>query len=214
MSGVEEQSLAKWAFYDFFSKVLYQPEQDMLEHEFQQLLKEANNEYQAINPELVADFCQLVDHQLSLQELLVEYGKLFVGPAEVLAPPYESYYRDSGTVMGASTIGVKKFYQKTGMEMLKEIKEPPDHIAIEMNFLAQLFRMQTQLLEDQDTDRAEQIMTLAAEFYLKHPAVWIEEFCNRVRQKSQHEFYILVAKMLLEFHNREMQYYSQVAFSN
>ncbi|WP_158438204.1 TorD/DmsD family molecular chaperone [Natranaerobius thermophilus] len=209
----EENSLARWAFYDFFSKALYEPEEDMLKPQFCKLIQEANQAFPAVEFSLIDKFCKIIDEQDGLQELLVEYSKLFVGPSKLLAPPYESYYRDRGRVMGESTMNVKKFYQQAGMEVLQEIKEPQDHIAIEMNFLAQLYRIQTQLLNSGDNDKADQILTLAKDFYLKHPATWIDQFTYLVKSETKHSFYYCVAEILELFHKYEMNYYKTTVFS-
>jgi TorA maturation chaperone TorD len=72
--------------------------------------------------------------QLEQEQLSIDHAALFVGPFELIAAPYGSVYIEKKrTVMGDSTINVAQFYQDAGLSV--DIKEPPDHIAIELEFL-------------------------------------------------------------------------------
>src|SRR3990172_1400940 len=75
------------------------------------------------------------------QELMAEYCRLFVGPGKLRCPPFESVYRDGGTVMGSSTYGVLQCYQE-GRFQPAGPREPPDHMASELQFMSHLCRQE------------------------------------------------------------------------
>ena len=203
----QEITLARWAFYDFFSKIFYQPEEDMLDETFARLIWEANQKYPAVDDRKVSEFCDLLETIEDTQELLVEYSKMFVGPSKLTAPPYGSYYLDKGQVMGKSTMAVKDCYGEAGFRVLDQVKEPPDHIAIEMNFLAQLTEREYQYLESGDQDQATRVLNMAGAFYLRHPANWVKEFAQKILDGTHHQFYAYGATFLLGFHHREIDFY-------
>ncbi|MFN2356106.1 MAG: molecular chaperone, partial [Desulfopila sp.] len=73
-------------------------------------------------------------HESRHQDLLVEYARLFVGPFELLAPPYGSVYLETGRrLMGDSTIAVQHMYTNAGLTL--DVQEAPDHIALELEFM-------------------------------------------------------------------------------
>jgi Nitrate reductase delta subunit len=59
-----------------------------------------------------------------------EYNRLFVGPALLIAPPYESVYRtEDHLVMGETTLDVRRAYREANLRVRETFKEPEDHIA-------------------------------------------------------------------------------------
>lgn len=210
----EAISLARWAFYDFFSKLFYEPEADMLEASYGRLLAEANQRYPVVRQEVVDNFSRVITETEAIQALLIEYSKLYVGPSQLVAPPYGSYYLDGGQVMGDSTMEVKAYYRRAGFKVMDQIKEPPDHVAIVMNFLAQLAEKEHQLIESGAHERAKQILQMAAEFYLRYPAQWLEEFAENTRKGTHHRFYALGAEILIGFNQQESRYYQGVLFGD
>ncbi|MEZ0343185.1 MAG: molecular chaperone TorD family protein [Caldimicrobium sp.] len=70
-----------------------------------------------------------------LEKLKEEYTKLFISSFPTLpCPPYESYYRE-GLLLGETSQEVLEYYQRAGYQFTRE-GESPDHIAVELEFLA------------------------------------------------------------------------------
>ena len=68
------------------------------------------------------------------ESLKSDFSRLFIGPFKLLAPPYGSIYLDGNScLMGASTMEVRQLYRNEGLNPV--IKEAPDHIAIELEFM-------------------------------------------------------------------------------
>jgi nitrate reductase assembly molybdenum cofactor insertion protein NarJ len=72
---------------------------------------------------------------VALEEIQAEYTRMFISayPA-LICPPYESYYRE-GQVYGASSIEAREWYRTNGLDFMHE-GEPPDHLSVELEFLA------------------------------------------------------------------------------
>ncbi len=70
----------------------------------------------------------------ALDELQRDYARLFIGPFELLAPPYGSIYLENEErVCGDSTADVIARYRQEGLRIA--LKEPADHLAIELEFM-------------------------------------------------------------------------------
>ncbi|MFC1866443.1 molecular chaperone, partial [Chloroflexota bacterium] len=79
----------------------------------------------------IGKYCPKIE---DIDSLAIDYTKLFVGPYGLLAPPYGSLYLDaSDRIMGDSTMDVRNRYAEEGLDIC--LKEAPDHIAIEMEFM-------------------------------------------------------------------------------
>ncbi len=133
----------------------------------------------------------------SEEELAVEYARLFIGPFGTVAPPYGSVYLEKeATVMGKSTVATMQCYQDAGLALDEEIKEPADHIAIELEFLHYL---SLQIAEDLDQGNKEEAIALQearSDFLSRFPGQWAPTFCQKIRQGSKHPFYTALAACL------------------
>ncbi|MEE4243657.1 MAG: molecular chaperone TorD family protein [Desulfopila sp.] len=132
------------------------------------------------------------------QQMLVDYAALFVGPFELPAPPYGSVYLEKNkTVMGDTTLQVLKMYQDAGLQV--EEKEPPDHIAIELEFLSFLCAEEVRAHAQQDDERAGRLRQMRHMFFTTFLDVWVYRFCEAVRSGTGNTFYLALADCLAAF---------------
>lgn len=135
---------------------------------------------------------RLVETEEELTALAVDAAKLFVGPFELLAPPYGSVYLEkSRIVMGESTFDVEKIYVSEGLKL--ELKEAPDHIAVEIEFLSYLNYLQVEALKANNPETADGYRTKQLYFLNEHVSRWVFDFVEKVERFSQTEFYKRVA---------------------
>ncbi len=134
------------------------------------------------------------------EDLKVEYARLFVGPYELQAPPYGSIYLDKERqLMGASTFEVIMFYQQAGLAMEHDLREPPDHIAIELEFMSYLISREADFLEKADTMNAQKVQHLSTQFFKKCLSPWVFPFCQKMKEATDHSFYTSLANCLFTF---------------
>lgn len=68
-----------------------------------------------------------------------EFNRLFVGPGELPAAPYETVYVSGDRVlMRQTSMAVRRAYADVGLMVNAKNVEPDDHLAFECAFLAQL----------------------------------------------------------------------------
>ena len=67
------------------------------------------------------------------------FNRLFVGPGQLTAAPYESSYLNPfGIVMQEETMAVRRSYLAQGLKLKKQNIEPDDHMALELEFLLKM----------------------------------------------------------------------------
>lgn len=135
-------------------------------------------------------------------DLSVAYTKLFLGPPEVLAPPYASFYLDRGVVMGPSSVAIMKSYRSAGLRLDDEFTEMPDHVTVVLEFLYYLLHREA-IARNADTfEEAAQFATARAAFWNDYVITWIPKFCGLIIAADEHPFYTGLGRCLDTF----MQY--------
>jgi TorA maturation chaperone TorD len=131
------------------------------------------------------------------EQLSVAHAELFVGPFELIAAPYGSVYLEKNRqIMGDSTIGVLKSYEEAGLSV--DEKEPPDHIAIELEFMAYLCTKEAGARAGGNHSEADNYLTMQKDFYRLFLS-WTPDLCDAIQAGSQNPFYRAVADCLARF---------------
>ncbi len=133
----------------------------------------------------------------SEEDLRVEYAKLFVGPQGVLAPPYGSVYLEKEhTVMGSSTIEVRKAYEREGLLVDQESHELPDHISVELEFVHYLISRELEALEAGKRKEAIDYIQKQMVFLRAFVIPWAPSLCADITAKSESEYFASLAGCL------------------
>lgn len=128
-----------------------------------------------------------------LESLRVDYAKLFVGPFEVLAPPYGSVYLENADrVMTESTIDVMNRYQSVGLDT--EIDEPADHVAAELEFMYALIVREVEAIANDEYETAREYLERQRSFLHDHLGAWIDDFTAAVEENTETAFYEHLAR--------------------
>lgn len=135
---------------------------------------------------------------VTLDDLRVEYTRLFIGPGPEQCPPYESVYRDGddsddaenalGPVYGPATQAVARWYDEYDLRLRDSRSAPPDHIATELEFAAYL-------AANEDDSTLEQFLS-------EHPRAWIDHFTAQLRENEPGPFYQALIERTTEAINR------------
>ena len=185
MWKIPESVRARAGFYKLLAEYYYPPTQVFL-----QAQRGNANEYGTASiPELIPD------QRVEMIELLKDYTALFVGPFEVLAPPYGSVYleNEKNQLYGDSTLDVKRRYEEDGLSVV--LKEPPDHIAIELEYAHLLALREADLVEENKWIEAAVCRKRRIDFLHVHLAVWVPLFAQRIADKAETEFYRQLASI-------------------
>ena len=186
--------------FRLLSACFYQPQKEVFIQE--EFFKNLEALLRQISPDAAARVSVMEKAFLkhSEEDLLVAYAKLFVGPNELLAPPYGSVYLDGEKkLMGDSTMEVIKIYEEQGLSMDSEFRNLPDHITVELEFMYYLIFKEIEALEKSETDKALDFIKTQELFLDKFLTKWIKPFYDKIKKGTDNEFYSSLADCLSVF---------------
>jgi TorA maturation chaperone TorD len=149
-----------------------------------------------------AELKACIPSDLELESLKIDYTRLFVGPFKLLAPPYGSVYLEDNRVMGASTLNVRSCYESEGMDVV--IKEAPDHIAVELEFMYFLVVKQIEAIREENLRNIHSYQHKQYHFLSTHLARWVPKFAENVQKNAQTEFYRKLARLTKIFVQKDL----------
>jgi TorA maturation chaperone TorD len=123
-----------------------------------------------------------------------EYHRLFLGPSKPLAPPFESAYR-LGTRTGAAAAEFRRELEDAGLAPADTVRFPPDHIALELEYLATLEARACGARERRDPEATLAWSTKAAAFRADHLARWLPAFLARLEEAAPRSPYTAVVRL-------------------
>lgn len=133
-----------------------------------------------------------------LENLVQEYHDLFVVPLSKYVLPYESVYRD-GCLHGQSSADIKTIYNKLGFQIPRNYYELPDHIGIELAFMATFCKEEHEAWGTKNVKLARSLRKAEGRFLNEHITRWFPELCNKICEKTKNSFYPGAAKITLDF---------------
>ena len=139
-----------------------------------------------------------------LTDLAIEFSALFVNPGQQVGRkrvmPWESaYFTSPPRMFGPPFHEVVEAYRLAGFEKPKEYKEPEDHIALELEFMAHLARLTTASIDNTKPEFGVGYLKLQKEFLTDHLLRWVGKFSKEVMENSvkrEIDFYYALAMML------------------
>ena len=137
------------------------------------------------------------DEKVLFAHLEQTYVSLFVNArGGIAASLYQSCYADpkepqrENSLMGEPAVMMKERFASKGLALDSGLHEPPDHLAIELEYL--YFLLQKGWAENDAAHLSE-----AAAFVETELLVWVPRFEERLREASAGAFYAQVASILV-----------------
>lgn len=175
------------------SSVFYKPDEGLIKFlldvgldELKDRLSKLGHSRKANSLEKIRENISKVDY---LSTLKLEYNNLFFGPGKLLAPPYSSIYIDGlGQIETKTTKKVEEIYRNWGVKIVDSIKEPVDHIAIELSFINHLDNIYN---ETGNLEALEQ-----KKEFLGHMNSWIGKLAEQIKDHEALGFYGTMGEIL------------------
>lgn len=196
--------LARADLYRFLSACYYQPTRDF---DDAQIFDSMAAAAAAIHPDLeaLARKLGLAFAEQSVEELLVDYTRLFLGPVRALAMPYGCMWQQGdATLMQASTIAVREQYENGGFEIGEDFADLPDHIAVELEFLYLLLFRQCEATQQAQADEVASTRQMYATFLREQLGAWVGGFAAAVKAHAETGFYRELATLTANYVSSEV----------
>ena len=174
----------------------YQPGPEFAEERVFDSMRTAAAEVDADMAALAQALADALDAQ-PLDELQIDYTRLFLNPTGPLAAPYESAWLAGRDPMHAEEVtqSVLASYRSGGYDVDVDFKDLPDHIAAELEFLyALIFREARAAASGNDAQRQE-AADLRRRFVEQHLGRWIGPFAAALRDGGETAFYRMLANL-------------------
>jgi TorA maturation chaperone TorD len=152
--------------------------------------------------ELGDDFSNRPEDDL-IENLAVEYTRLFLGPAKHISPHESVHHKrddgDWGSLFGADTVAVKNFIEASGLEYKSQYRGLPDHISVELELMQQAAGREAQAREENDIEGVFYCLSIEKRFIEEHLRQWVPVFCNKIISEAEMSFYREIAKLTKHF---------------
>ena len=147
----------------------------------------------------------LDEHTLDGIEL--EYNRLFTAGETILTPIYETEYAmDTIFAKTKELADLNGFYIAFGLELGKDSNnERPDHVSIELEFMAMLLIKEAYARNEGWDDKANVCLEARKKFLKDHIGRWGSTFCTMVKHKSEVEFYKVLATLTIDLINKDLK---------
>jgi TorA maturation chaperone TorD len=135
-----------------------------------------------------------------LLELEKDYTRMFFASKPRLAYLFESVYRE-GKLFEESTFEIARLYHLAGLRLNEDFRLPPDHIAVELEFLSFLYFKEIEGIKSGDKqveDYARELQTVAVNSHIKPFALSLAE---RVAKHAKTSFYRTIATVLRQYYS-------------
>jgi len=147
-----------------------------------------------------------------LENLAIEYTRLFVGPGKHISPHESVHHKkegvQSGQLWGELTAQVKGIIESSGLEYESEYTGMPDHISVELEFMQHVVQREAQAWEAADDETALLCLKNEKNFVDEHLLDWIPVFCEKVIETADVPFYREMARLtrnFIEFEKQELK---------
>ena len=142
-----------------------------------------------------------------------EYTRLFIGPAELVAYPWESPYASKqAAVCQESTIAVREAYRAQGLEPRKLLRVPDDHVSLMCAFMAKLGGRALEAFLAGDAAAAAKALRDQEAFARRHMVGWLPEYARLARRSKTAVLYPQMIEACADFVALDAVFLSEAAF--
>lgn len=155
----------------------------------------------------------MADNNKVLEKLKSEYTRLFLGPTKLPAPPWESVYVSNEPLLfQENTLMVRRNYLKYNFVPKNYPHEADDHLALELDFMANLSHIAEEALASLDLSKMKEVIKDQREFLEKHLLNWMPQFAEKLNAVDTY-IYGSLASLLLEYLKLDYQVIEEVCLA-
>lgn len=142
------------------------------------------------------------------ESTLQDFHDLLKVPTGNFVAPFESAHRGQeggararglGLLMGPRAREVQAHYRAAGYSPSDDCKEPPDHAALELEFMAACASEEAKAARRGDLAGAAEWAARERQFASEHLMRWVPGLCAQMARRARTPFYRAVAQLAVEF---------------
>ncbi|HCF50101.1 MAG TPA: hypothetical protein DER60_07455 [Syntrophomonas sp.] len=184
---------ANMAVFAWMSKAMDYPDEEFVESLLNnQLMENLPEERCRAFKDYIAAFDSTEALLLDLQK---DYTRMCHVSKPRLVPLFESVYKE-GKLFQDSTFAIARLYDEAGIRPGSEFKLPPDHIALELEFMSYLIYQEMEAIKSGNTDNEHMALRLQEETMSGHLAHFGLSVAERLSQHARSPFYQGMGDML------------------
>lgn len=143
--------------------------------------------------------------QADPQAWVGEYNRLFVGPAFLPSPPWESVFASNSDVLfGHGTLEVRSEYRAQGFIPQLYPTVADDHVALELGFMALMAQKSIGAWDEMCTQDASTALKVSERFLKRHLGWWIGSWAERLAKAEPDSPYTAMAQAAVTFVQADM----------
>jgi TorA maturation chaperone TorD len=202
MSDCDVSGAASADFCRLLAACFYQPDPAFAEERMFEAMASAGTQ---LGPAFAEDARALAEAFAAedLQALSIDYTRLFIGPVDRLASPYEAAW--IGREGASPEVPVLALYAEGGFEVADEFLDLPDHVAAELEFLYLLIFRAVEAGARGDVDALGRWEGLERRFLAAHLGAWAEPLRGAMEQGATTAFYRALGDATLRFVRAERE---------
>jgi len=114
--------------------------------------------------------------------------------------PFGSVYLSKSKLLyQEETENVMKYYIQNKVTLKEDFKEPEDHIAVELSFIALITHNAIKALEENNIALAKDKINITKDFMEKHVLPWVHKLCTDIKNAAIDDFYRAIADLTIGF---------------
>ncbi|MGR5067183.1 MULTISPECIES: molecular chaperone TorD [Vibrio] len=203
----EKRAEIYWWFSSLFAKELTEKELETYHSVEIRSFLAGLGENKSLKPavdSLVDALNRLQDREDAQLELAADFCELFLKTEKHGALPYASMYiGKSGLLNDKPAEEMEKLMADFGVQVDVNLKEPADHLAVELDFLGNMIIRSNELEQEKHMEEA---FTKQNDFIQQQLLTWLPPFAAKCKQFDEFGFYVSVAQLLIAFCKLDSNY--------
>jgi len=133
-------------------------------------------------------------------------------------PPYEFVYvgyNEAETIKNYTQ--ARRSYADAGVVMNEEVKNSPDYIGIELDFMRHLTQVEAQAWDESRIDEACEMLQKQQAFLKEHLMTWVPRYCEEMLKEARLDFYrgiaLITRGFVLDENEKVPEYLGEAEFN-
>ena len=198
---------SKTTLFNLFARAFNYPDRELVESlqrgDFTDSLRNALEQLSlgvSLKEELMALDKEYTGPEKETATLLLEmerdYTHMFFSSKPRLVYLFESVYNE-GKLLQDSTFQIARLYYDAGIKLIDDFKLPPDHIAVELEFMSYLYFSEMEAINKNHHENVKYAQKLQKEVMEKHLAAFGGTLAQKVAEHARTVFYQSMARIFI-----------------